>query len=66
MPDADPAVEVLGELDQDRRDRFEVGAGEPQRVVRQVLLRLGQFPHQRGLDAGDVLLEGALEAIGTE
>ncbi len=46
--------------------RIEVETGEIQRVVGQILLRPGQGSHQRGPDSGEVVLHGALEALGTE
>ena len=39
-PQPDPAVEILGELDQEPRQGLELGFRQSQRVVRQVLLRL--------------------------
>ena len=65
-PDADPAMEVLGELDQDRRERFELVTGEFQRIVGQALLDFAQGSYQRSLDSGEVVLHGAVEAFGSE
>src|SRR4051794_25617494 len=62
-PGSDPAMEVLREFDQDRCERLEVGAGELQRVVGQVLLSPGQTPRERILDSGKVVLQRTPEAL---
>ena len=59
-------MEVLGELDQDRRQSLEGRSVESQRVVGQALLRLGERLHDRVLNLGEVLLHRAFVALGAK
>ncbi len=65
-PDADPAVQVFPELDEQSRQGFEVGTREFQRPVGQALLDLGKRLLERDLDTGQVGIHIALKTFRAE